>query len=443
MPEQPLNFAVVWWAWLATAILALMVYFDIRRDPMRLISARNVVIVGIFIWYIVEALQVPPAIQVYASGVYETGIFVVMLAAVSFLLGYHASRPRWFDGWAWRVARLEDWDFRRQTLIVGVLVGCIPIVLYGLADPIETIRGLIASRAGWRGTLARPALGDFRASILLIENFLLGVAWIAMLILGDRRRTRSMTLLALAVLAWCLLRAYGTGSRSVIFMAALVPLGWFFWRARPVARRRLLWSVVPIAIVFYWFAGALVLGRGEGTLELWTKPSYVGHEMFRELLFALEHVPDRHPFMYGETILVELLNPIPRFLWEGKPVGFGAIYAEWHGANPLGGGPTFSPGIIGEMYINGGILGVVLFSILGGYMCRAWDNIGPRATRSMPVLMFYTLGLGCFLMMGRSFSLRLFYQLFAALICMAFVASRLKRTKPTLVKEPWRVLSST
>src|SRR5690606_11940992 len=134
---------------------------------------------------------------------------LVLLAAASFLAGYHGSSPQWFDGWAARVSRLRDRDFRRQTLIVGVILGSIPVVLFGLADPAETLRGLIAARHGWRGTLVRPALGDFRASVVMIENFLLGVAWIAVLVLGDKRRTRGLTVLAAAVLLWHLVRSYG------------------------------------------------------------------------------------------------------------------------------------------------------------------------------------------------------------------------------------------
>ncbi len=420
----------VWSAWVGTALLAGAVYYDVRRDVRRVVSARNVVLFGLFVWYLLEAVQGPPAVFQYGATAYEYAVLLVMLAAASFLVGYHHSSAKWFDGCGRRVARLGDREFRRQTLIVGVLVGSIPVVLYGLADPAETLRGLIAARAGWRGTLVRPALGDFRAAVVMIETFLLAVAWVAMLILADKRRSRGITIVAAAVLAWHMMRAYGTGSRSVVFLALLIPAAWLYWRCDAQRQRGLLLAAIPFALLFYWFAGAMVEGRKEGRLDFAKTPSYMGHEMFRELLFVLDQVPGKRPYLYGETIAIELINPIPRFLWPGKPVGFGVTYAGWQGQDSLGGGPTISPGILGEMYINGGVMAVILLNIFGGIVCRAWDRIGPQRTRSLPVLMFYSLGLGCLLMLGRSFSLSLFYQMFAVLICIGVVAARFRPRRP-------------
>lgn len=417
-------------------MLCAAVFYDVRRDIKRLISARNVVLFGLFIWYLLEAIQAGPAVFAYGVDAYEQAVFLVIVAAACFLFGYHRSSARWFDRWGRHVARLQDWSVRRQTFLVGVLLGSIPIVLYGLADPSETLQGLIAARHGWRGTLARPALGDFRACVVMLENFLLGVAWVAILILGDKRRTRGLTCLAAAVLAWHLVRAYGTGTRSVVFLSAMIPVAWAYYRANDRVKRLLLLGAIPAAIAFYWFAGAMVEGRNEGRLAFDKTPSYVGHEMFRELLFVVDQIPQHRPYMYGETLVTELLNPVPRFLWPGKPVGFGVVYASWYGADALAGGPTLSPGILGEMYVNFGWLGIVVLSILGGVVCRAWDRLGPATTRSMPGLLFYSLGLGCFLMQGRSFSLTLFYQIFAVLICISLVTYRMRRTAASSVVAP-------
>jgi oligosaccharide repeat unit polymerase len=416
-----------WWAWAAAVLLVVAVYHDVRRDVRRLISARNVVLFGIFVWYVLEALQAGPAVFQYGMAAYERGILMVMLAAAAFLAGYHRSSATWFDGVGRRVSRLGEWEFRCRTLVAGVLIGLVPLVLYGFADPLEMFRGVLGSRRTWGGVLARGALGDFRAVMLMIETFLLSVAWVALLILGDRRRSRGITVLAACVLAWHMMRAYGTGSRSVVFLAFLIPAAWVYWRCDARRQRGLLIAAIPCAVLFYWFAGAMVEGRNEGRLEFTRTPSYVGHEMFRELLFIMDQVPDKRPYLYGETIAIELVNPIPRFIWETKPVGFGVTYASWQGQDALAGGPTLSPGIIGEMYVDFGVFGVVFLSVIGGFVCRAWDRLGPQATRSLPVLMFYSLGLGCLLMLGRSFSLSLFYQMFAVLICMAIVAARFPR----------------
>ena len=411
-------------AWIATALLILAIAYDLRADVRRMISARNVVLFGIFAWYLLEALQAGPAVMAYGESAYRYGVLLVLLAAACFLAGYHTIEADWFDGWGRRVAQLRNWDFCCQTLVVGAMIGAIPVVLYGLADPAETLRGLLAARHGWRGTLVRPALGDFRASVIMLENFLLGVAWIAMLMLGDRHRTRAMTLVAAPILAWNLIRSYGTGTRWLTFVSLLIPVAWYYWRSSVDRQRKLLVAVIPCGLLFYWLLAAMVAGRDEGRLAFDARPDYVGHEMFRELLFAIDEVPERRPYLWGQTLYVEAVNPIPRFIWEDKPVGFGVTYAQWKGESPLSGGPTLSPGIIGEMYINFGVAGIIFLSLLGGGVCRAWDRLGPARTDSLPVLLFYSLGLGCFLMLGRSFSIHLFYQLFASLICMLLVSWR-------------------
>jgi len=433
LPASP-----VWAAWLATAMIAGAMIADLRHDVRRLISARNVVLGGIFIWYLLEALKAGPAVMAYGPAAYEYGIFLVMLGAGSFLVGYHRSDVKCFDGWARRAIRLDDWEFRRNTLWVGACIGLIPIVLFGLNDPVKTVRDVLGSRATWGGALGRGALGDFRAAVLMIETFLLGVAWVAMLVLGDRRRTRGITFAAAAVLAWHLVRSYGTGTRSMIFLSVLVPAAWFYWHADERRQRVLAASAVPCALLFYWFAGAMVQGRNEGRLDFGKAPTYVGHEMFRELLFIVDQVPSKRPYLYGETILIEAINPVPRFLWKDKPLGFGVTYAGWQGYDALAGGPTLSPGILGEMYVNFGLPGIALLSLLGGAICRAWDRIGPRSTDSMSVLMLYSLGLGNFLMMGRSFSITVFYPIFAAFISMALVAWHLRRTSRAFDCRSWQ-----
>ncbi len=440
---KPEHATAIWWALAAATVLAGAIYFDIRKDVRRMVSARNVVLVGYFMWYLLEAIQGSPTVFQWGAAAYEWGIFLVVLSAVSFLVGYHRFDGRWFDGLRTRVGYMRDWNLLSQTLVIGILIGAIPIVLYGLADPAETLAGLVAARHGWRGTLVRGAIGDFRAAVVMIENCVLGVAWVAIVLLEHKRRTRTLTIVATAVLVWFLVRAYGTGSRSVILIAFTVPGAWYFWRSTADRQRKLVLASLPCALLFYWFASALAEGRKEGRLEFFREPQYVGHEMFRELLYIVDQVPRHRPYRYGETMFVELINPIPRFLWESKPLGFGIEYAAWHGEDALAGGPTLSPGIIGEMYLNFGILGIVLLSAAGGAVCRAWDRLGPQFTRSLPVLMVYSVGLGGLLMQGRSFTIQLFYPLIASLICLWIATARLRRLGLDPGQRTWRYQYST
>jgi len=74
---------------------------------------------------------------------------------------------------------------------------------------------------------------------------------------------------------------------------------------------------------------------------------------------ALSHIvaetPHDLPYRFGETLLIWIVFPIPRAIWPGKPVNVGGqIAAEIYGA-----GNGTPPTLIGELYWNFGILGVL------------------------------------------------------------------------------------
>ncbi len=50
-------------AWGLTFALGLLLYVDLRKDITRLAMARNVVLVGLFIWYVLEALKPSPTLH--------------------------------------------------------------------------------------------------------------------------------------------------------------------------------------------------------------------------------------------------------------------------------------------------------------------------------------------------------------------------------------------
>lgn len=424
-----------WMAWVVTGLVACALYADVRQDIRRVISARNVVLAGLVLWYLLEAIQQKAAAMQFGPGAYEYGVLLVLLAGASFLIGYHRFQPRWCGGIERAVSPLDTGTVRDQVLKVGVVLGAIPIVLYAGADPLRAIQDVASVRRYWGGELGRGALGDEKAAILMLETFLFGVAWVATLVLADRHRTRGMAVLAVAVFAWYLFRSYGTGSRSVLFMALLAPVAVLYLRADEY-RQRLAMMLVPfVAVGVYWIAGAMVEGRNEGRLAFEKTPEYYGNEMFRELLFIVDQIPKRD-YLYGWTYVVELLNPIPRFLWEGKPLGFGIEFAAWHGYDALKGGPNMSPGVIGEMYVNFGLPGIVFLGVLAGAACRAWDQLGPGHARSLAVQVFYFLGLGIILTSFRSFSLSSWYPLIASLICVAIVRRRMQGATASEVAHP-------
>ncbi|NET72754.1 MAG: hypothetical protein F6K62_18030, partial [Sphaerospermopsis sp. SIO1G2] len=71
-----------------------------------------------------------------------------------------------------------------------------------------------------------------------------------------------------------------------------------------------------------------------------------------------------------ELLIVFLTKPIPRVLWPGKPEGLSISIEEVVGAK----GWTVAATYIGESYMMGGIIAVILMSLSLGILANWWSR---------------------------------------------------------------------
>lgn len=88
----------------------------------------------------------------------------------------------------------------------------------------------------------------------------------------------------------------------------------------------------------------------------------------------IDRVPDRGGWVFGQSYVNTLFTPIPRTLWPGKPeIGLGL-----HVKRVIYERPTFTngypPGLVGEAYINFGVIGVLLIPFLAGAFLKIFYN---------------------------------------------------------------------
>jgi oligosaccharide repeat unit polymerase len=185
---------------------------------------------------------------------------------------------------------------------------------------------------------------------------------------------------------------------------------------RPQTQRKVILAALLASPAIYLFMAAMVVSRGTGefSLESARHAKYVGNEMFQELAFITANVPSKEVgYLWGESYIVQLVNPIPRFLWPGKPrLDSGIMMAKLKGEVDKRSGETYltrSPGLIGEMYFNFGLPGIALLSFFGGWLVRGWDNMAERYSSSLPTMILYYMGLATLFIMGRSFSMEMLY----------------------------------
>ncbi len=85
--------------------------------------------------------------------------------------------------------------------------------------------------------------------------------------------------------------------------------------------------------------------------------------------FSLTTFGESEPFLWFHTPYTILVNPIPREIWPSKPLSFGATLLELQGSSYEESGVSFAAGLAGEGYANGGHLGIVVLSVVVGFMC--------------------------------------------------------------------------
>lgn len=94
--------------------------------------------------------------------------------------------------------------------------------------------------------------------------------------------------------------------------------------------------------------------------------------------------PEHVGFLGWEVPFWALVKPIPRALWPGKPDGLSTGIEESLGAEGL----TLATTYIGEAYMSGGWLAVILFSLLFGALARWWNQCGSSQTSDLGVLIY-------------------------------------------------------
>jgi hypothetical protein len=421
---------------LAYAVVVVMVGYwlaFLRRDVRLLVSARSMWLVTLLVWFLLEAIQMPKEILRFSQEQYNLGVLCVLLSFLGFVAGYHRIRLTIFDSFAMRLGVLDTHQLLWRLFITGCLLGLVPLLVISGFDLAEVFLSSFTRGRRWSSPFSRGRYGGIREAFLQLQMFLIAVTPIAVVLMLSVRHTLVKRVIAGLFMIWILARSMRGGTRSSI-VPTIGPLlaALYFWLRPSQKKMALLIGLPLLALIGYTWSAATVVTRNTGEFR-WSAADdvdYVGFEMFRELLFISSKVPDELEYRLGRTYYVQLVNPIPRFLWPDKPTDdAGLVLATARGEVDASGEAylTRSPGLLGEMYWNFGIPGVFLLSALAGVLLRAWDRIPQLAPDSRCAFLIYTGGLGLVFLSGRSISMPTYYGLisFTVLLWVLIRAPRL------------------
>ncbi|MEZ5178256.1 MAG: hypothetical protein R2746_08225 [Acidimicrobiales bacterium] len=233
-----------------------------------------------------------------------------------------------------------------------------------------------------------------------------GLAGVVMLVLvASSRRVKmrwhgDIVLVAMAVvvpLVWIQLEFEGGGRLTLAGMGIASLLAWNLVRPRRIQKVAVVLAI-PLFLIYSGLnrleqhgnrdtSSKSVLTSGEGLssmygpLDTWTELATVDRA-------HLKHT-EAGPIgpRYGRTFLNTLFLPIPRSVWEDKPLGFGAeltriLRPTLLRQNRISEEHSMAALINGEFYVNFGLAGMVLLPLVMGWFLAVLDRFHLRLARS-------------------------------------------------------------
>ena len=94
--------------------------------------------------------------------------------------------------------------------------------------------------------------------------------------------------------------------------------------------------------------------------------------------------PQQHDFLGWEIPYLSLIRPIPRAIWSGKPEGLSLSIEEAVGVEGL----TLASSFVGEAFMSGGTLGVLLTALAFGGVNAWWNRLGRSDNSAFGHLVF-------------------------------------------------------
>jgi len=416
---------------MALGILAMIIAYDCRRDIRQLVSARNVFLLTIAAWFLLEACLLPDDLYRYTQFEHLLGLMAVAVCVTGFLAGYTGSRGGAFDGMFRKLVAVDRPRVIWGVFLFAVFAGFLPLLLIAKGNVLLILEDAFVSKARWSSIFQRGRFGGARDALLELQMFLRAALPIGAAILVQRKQSTLRKAFVALFFIYMTVRALNDGTRSKVVEVVLPLAAAVYWRFSPALKRRALFFGLPLllGLGMLWSA-ASVLGRNQGRMD-WEgamNADYIGFEMFRELLYLQSVIPNRAPFQLGNTYYVQLVNPIPRFLWPDKPIGdAGLQLAGLQDTVAHGADLTIAPGLVGEMYWNGGWPGIFILSLLLGYLAKSWDRVRQLAQQSILAFTVFAAGLAIIFVSGRAFSMSTTYGMLALYVIMIFFSRKSRR----------------
>jgi oligosaccharide repeat unit polymerase len=204
------------------------------------------------------------------------------------------------------------------------------------------------------------------------------------------------------VLALTFYYGFASGTRNVIATYVITFAGAYFLTKPDIRLGRILLLGVPTLAILLVGTTYMLEFRGVGLSGFSSEQRhydtlFIDHNIVNVAQLT-QVFPDSIGYLGLEIPFNALIRPIPRALWPGKPEGLSSSIESALGASE---GTTLSCTLVGEAYLAGGLLAVLLISLLFGWAAEMWNRVG-RDINSSFAQVLYASGFLCAAMSMRS-----------------------------------------
>lgn len=233
----------------------------------------------------------------------------------------------------------------------------------------------------------RGKFGDWKALIFELGMVLYLVPPVAGVILAERKNYKPMQVILVAAgLLFTFFYGYTSGTRNVLATYLATFLVAFAFTAGTKRRKEIIIISVLVGSGMFYATSTMLEFRnvgysaylaGSGNREVEAEDKFFVDYNLWVIAKLITIFPDKNEFLGFEIPYLALVRPIPRALWPGKPEGMSMSIEDAVGVEGL----TLASTFVGEAYMSGGLIGVVLTGLVFGSMMGWWNKLG-RADNS-------------------------------------------------------------
>jgi hypothetical protein len=365
------------------ATLVMAVALEVCKDWRAVLRPDIVAFFVLYFFTFLEFLFPQPGVDgMISTDSFRYGCVLCFVAFGSMAIGRHLA-PR---GPAWLHSLVQRPTSPKALLSIfwlSFFLGYFYMLLAVNFDVVAMVDWMMAPRY-WQ-PWSRGRYGDWRALLNEVGKIINLAPPLAGLILAKRERYAVVAYVAVILaLLFCFFEGFASGSRNILAMYLVTFLVGYGVNLTKKRRIEFLIFCCLAAVGFYQATTIMLTTRTIGLKGYFSQDEIqlvapeAGNSTFVidldlvNISQLTERFPADHPFLGLEVPYTCLIRPVPRALWPGKPEGLSmsietalGVYDEGH---------TLSTTFVGEAYMAGGVLGIVVAGIIFGSITHWWGR---------------------------------------------------------------------